>query len=312
MGYSWLLTAIDQMRAAGKKPVLKFVSICLGTNDVLASINLDLSAVAVRSIIEGIKDLMLRVGLTADGTIFIVSLPAESISGNSARTAQIRDVLTPLGDLPGVKLVDLNGVETVGDGIHLNSTGANVWADRIWEAFEGGVSLSTTETLFAPNKELLKRNLRLSQVPSTNDAVTMIDSAIQFVRTEFYRHLGQERVESLIAMPYNATPKTPAENIRLLAVQTEVKWVRAQLLRNMPTLFMDSTSKIQAWNEEPAFRETSFLQTERELKRLQTEIDEAMAILKASDLSAAVGRVSMATVNADDSIAPGDTVFKTF
>lgn len=309
MIHSWLLNLLDEIREDGKKPSLKLVSICLGTNDVLDSINLQLSVLSVQAAIEGIKNLMQVAGLNADDTIFVVGLPPETLTTNTARITELRDALSLLGDKHNIKLVDLNGATTIGDGIHLNSAGANLWADRIWSAYLSGETLSTTEPLFSPSKNLLKKNLRLSQVPDSNDALTVIDSAIQFVRTEFYRHLGQSKIESLLVMPYNATPKTSAENIRLLAVQTEVKWVRSQLLRNMPTLFMDSTARIQAWNEEAAFRETSFLQTERELKRLQTEIDEALEVLKTSALTAS-GQISMSTVSPDDSIAPGDTVFK--
>lgn len=308
---AWMLNAFDAMAAAGLKPNLRLASVFLGTNDILDyTVDLKSTKSSLDYIVESIQTLFTSVGLTTEQAIFVLGLPAETVSNNTQRVATVRDDVTSLVETAANRrLVDLNGVSTVGDGIHPDTAGSALFAKRIFDAFKETSSLGV-EPLFALNRDTLLRALRLSAVRVENDASTMIDAAIQDTRVGFLQYLGREKVDMLASMPFSANPTTDTEHLRLLAYQTEIKWVRAKLIRTMPMLFMDGTARVQAWQDEAAFRETSYLQTRDELKRLEEEIAQNLSTLKASNLSSTGGRVTMSVIAVENTISPGDTTFK--
>jgi hypothetical protein len=136
-------------------------------------------------------------------------------------------------------------------------------------------------SLFATDDAWIKARLRLTSVPnSAEDTHAIIDEAISGARLEFYRRLGRTRVNRLLAFAVVAEPSSDEEVLRSMAALTEVKLVRVALLRELPNAFMDASGDIhKRWNEEAPFRERPRSDRDREIHRLNEEIEQAMQML---------------------------------
>lgn len=137
-------------------------------------------------------------------------------------------------------------------------------------------------SLFATSDAWIKARLRLTSVPaSATDTAAIIDEAISNARLAFYRRLGRIPVQNLLGIAESATPSTDDEVLRTLASLTEVKLVRVFLLRELPNAFMDASGDVnKRWNEEAAFRERPRSDREREIARLNEDIEQAMQELE--------------------------------
>ena len=145
--------------------------------------------------------------------------------------------------------------------------------------------------LFAPSREALITRLRLNNTVS-DSGIACIDQAIEQVRAQFYRRLGRVRISQLLQMSYTENPTTDDGVLRALAYTTEVLWMRYFLLRSMPTMFADNASEVPAvWNQEGFVRGTS-PGTSSELRRLESEIEAALAELQA-DTTEGAARVAV-------------------
>ena len=172
--------------------------------------------------------------------------------------------------------------------------------------------------LFAPSDAWIKARLRLTSVPvSSTDTLAIVDEAIVNARLEFFRRLGGTRVSRLLAFSVVAEPTSDEEVLRALASLTEVKLVRVALLRELPNAFMDASGDLQKrWNEEP-FRERPRSDREREVSRLNDEIEQAMQML-ARDEGEAPGDERSVFVydgtpeDASSIPLPGDTLIPLF
>lgn len=134
--------------------------------------------------------------------------------------------------------------------------------------------------LFVADMTTLRARLRLSGVPDSSDAMNVIDSAVQTVRTGFYTELGTERVAEIAAFASTDTPTAENEVLRTVAEGAEVKWVRYELMHLLPVLFIDgSGQREQAWNDEGAFRAANGAGIERMRQALRAEIDKALDLL---------------------------------
>lgn len=139
-------------------------------------------------------------------------------------------------------------------------------------------------TLFLADMTLLRAQLRLTGVPTSSDANDILDAAVLVARTGFYRELGSARVAVLVAMSSVDAPDSDNEILRKIAEQTEFQWVRMELMRTLPMLFMDgSGNRDQIWNDEGAFRQASTRHLETERKRIQAEIKQNLVMLKATE-----------------------------
>jgi hypothetical protein len=115
------------------------------------------------------------------------------------------------------------------------------------------------------------------------------------------------RIASLQAIAYPKAPTSDTEFLRVLAAATEIKVVRAELLRTIPTMFMDGSIAEKSWQEEAGFRYNSNLALRDELKRLEAEIQGALAQLIAMQLTAG-GAVSVTVVAPDTTSSPGESI----
>ena len=164
--------------------------------------------------------------------------------------------------------------------------------------------------LFVATMTELKRNLRLSGV-TAGDAVTMIDTAVQQARLKFYDRLGAARITEISGYVYSENPSTDTGYQRFRANHCEVLMVRAYLLRSMPVLFRDDRSQgQQSWNEEGLTRDMGQRLLNREIDRIDNEVEEMLVALEAGENDNSVIQTKvMGPVGAN--CAPGSSVFNT-
>lgn len=308
----WMVSAIDALRKTGKKPRARLIVISLGSNDAIQAGNCAGVGLAIRGLIKAIRAVLEEQFVDISLLKFSLAVPRSSLAGLYSATQENVDLIRssilsiPLEDA-SVTTVDLDNFESY-DQIHLSAASNRAWIEKVVDQF--GQTTSTQyriSPLFMPDGDSLRKALRLSQVPDQNDATAQIDSAVESMKVRFFQALGEPRILALQSIPYSTTPKGTSAYLRILAATTEVKGVRAQLMRTLPMLFMDGTSRTQSWNDEAAFRETSYLQTRDELKRLDNDVQQALEVLRTADFSAENSNFSV--VSPDSRIAPGDTVF---
>lgn len=165
--------------------------------------------------------------------------------------------------------------------------------------------------IFVADLPTLKSRLRLSGVGASADAEKMIEGAVLTVRSNLQRALGTARLGVLASYAHSDAPANDNEYLRLLAEETEVKWVRMELMRALPMLFMDgSGNSQQVWNDEAPFRQAGSFSIGKEIDRLQAEILQNLDALR-GDMPPG----EEATIKTTDLIpdseppAPGDSVW---
>lgn len=137
------------------------------------------------------------------------------------------------------------------------------------------------EPLFVADMSTLKARIRMSGAPSSTDVQDLIEEAVRTVRAGFYREIAADRISTIKTITEDENPTTENGILRLLASTTELKWVRYELMRTVPTLFFDSAPAAQtAWNEEGMLRGTSNSEREAEMKRLWADIQAAIPLLE--------------------------------
>ena len=134
--------------------------------------------------------------------------------------------------------------------------------------------------LFLATNAILLEKLRLSDMEAGGSGESIVDQAIGRARLDFYRRLGGDLVATLVALTPNATPTTEDEIKRFQAEDLEVMLVRADLLRNLPSLWADSSADAgDVFQGEEAYKAN----TERvnnELDRLATDIENGWLLLE--------------------------------
>jgi len=138
--------------------------------------------------------------------------------------------------------------------------------------------------LFNATVESVKARLRLQGVAATDPGQPLIEGAVQAVRVGFYRQIEQAQINVLLSYSSVENPTNEQEVLRQLAEVTELKWIRYELMRSMPMLFMDSAAGTQqAWNDEGIFRGMGVAERDAELKRLWSEIVQSLSLLTADE-----------------------------
>lgn len=138
-----------------------------------------------------------------------------------------------------------------------------------------------TSPLFVADVATLKSKIRLSGVPSTSDADDIINEAVLTVRAGFYRELGSTQIAAIQGITFVEDPASDDEVKRAVANVTEVKWVKAELMRAMPLMFMDGNAQQdQIFQDEALFRDASQRQLDQERIRLENEVEQAMELLR--------------------------------
>lgn len=315
--FGWFVSAVQALRADSKKPALKLCVISVGLNDTAYAAS-DAAGVrpSIESIVARVKKLCADYSVDTSGLRFVVLVPptyalegqAPFNNSDQAKLDVVRADLLSMPDIHAdVTVIDLSNHAST-DNYHQNDAGTATLVDDIYKAYLQGAP-DAVRPMFSPTMGHLRAALRLSQVPDTNDAVKMIDSANQTAKAAFFSALGQDKIEALQAIPYTTNPQSKNEHLRNLAVETEVKMMRSELLRTLPLMFKDGSSTVQSWNDEAAFREGGTLQTENEIKRLRGEITNGLDMLRNSQIFGA-GGVSVESIPGTDNNSPGDSTFK--
>lgn len=146
-------------------------------------------------------------------------------------------------------------------------------------------------SLFFQNVNALKATLRLSGT-ANSDGLAIIDAAIQQTRVGFYDTLGALRISQLLALTLTENPTDIDGILRLKASLCESSWVRMLLLRKMPLLFIDGSSKTrEIWNEEALTREAQ-KDIDSEIARLATEIQDFLTDLASGTAEESILNIS--------------------
>lgn len=161
--------------------------------------------------------------------------------------------------------------------------------------------------LFVADLDTLKARLRLSGLPSGGDGEALYDEALMRVRTGFYRRLGATRVDTILAIDYEADPETSDEVLRAVANSAEVKWTYLVLIDLMPTLFMDASGQSQeVWNTEGLFRQGR--PSASRIQALKDDLETDLAFLSGDPDEVSTMRSD--TIDPDpEAPDPGDSLF---
>jgi len=172
---------------------------------------------------------------------------------------------------------------------------------------------SSLQPLFVKDFNLMLSKLRLTGVPEERDAMEQVREAMREARTAFYRRLRLVRIDEILAYPSTGTPRTDNEYMRTLAELTEVKLIKSSLLRSLKTIFADGGNDLgQMWNEAGLGRQMDRYDIDKEIKRLHSEIEDALQLLEGSELPGAEHSIEAMVVGAtdeDDVPSPRDSVF---
>ena len=306
----WFKSAAMQLRTSGMTPALKLVVISAGITDAVHVAG-DPRGVrpSVEAMIGQIKKHCSDLSIVSTDTRFVVLVPPSyAIGVDTADLEIIRNDLLALSDVhDDVTTVDLSGYES-SNSYNLNDTGTAALAQAVYDAYRTNQPMNV-RPMFVPTMLHLRRSLRLSGVNEDNDAMAMIDSADQMAKARFFRTLGQTKIEDLQAIAYTTHPVTSNDHLRNLAVETEIKMVRLELMRTLPLMFKDGSQALQSWNDEGAFREGGYLQTEKEISRLNAEIDANLDILLSRQIVGA-SSFNVEAFPSTENDLPGDTTFK--
>lgn len=317
----WLAESVRQLRLDNKKPIMRHVVVGLGTNDITGPISplepfepgqvvAQLKRLAAH-LRRDIRELRIDEGKTLTITFVI---PSDSLTaGDSLVPTSISDnlelvqseLLAWAQEDGSIKLQ--SGTYSTHDGLHWDVQGCVDFARDLWQTLISETD-STAQPLFTPSKTSFLKALRLSGVTERNDGRSVIDAAITAASTTLYHLLGTTNVDAILAKNYNPTPRTAEEHTRMLAVTTEQKAVRVELLRTMPTMLMDGSGSAQVWQDEAAFRDGGYLQIRDEIRRLETEISNNVTYLVSGIQASAA---SLIAPDADSVTPPGSTIMHT-
>lgn len=156
-------------------------------------------------------------------------------------------------------------------------------------ATDPAVVLDSTPPLFVVGQggksawETLLSELRLSGVPTSSDAVSIVRRGLLDARLAFFRALGDQRVSWLSSIPYVNNPITSNQTLRAVASSTEILIIRRELLRKLRWSTIDGNAVQQHYNDEGFIREQPEFELERELSRLHNEIAENMELLAGTE-----------------------------
>jgi hypothetical protein len=311
-----LKEAVRALHAQSRRPRVQFISIHLGSNDILLP-TFELYpfepgqvVASLRMLVDYLRREMSMLGMVgSDIPSVIIGMPSSTFASVSTQVAAsveaVRsDLMIWAMEDGSIKLHDVSSYETF-DGAHLTTAGTMALAKGLFYTWQSTAD-ATSQPLFHPSKPYLLKALKLSKVSSRNDTTSQIDEAISVSRQRLFSSLGSANVTTLLSYPYNTTPVTQEEYARATACSVEIKMVRLELLRVMPTLFMDGTSAVQQWQEDAAFRESSYLQIRDEIRRLENDIQQGLAFLVSGIQT--IGDAEVISP-AGTPISPGGTIF---
>ena len=301
----WVIDGMTRAVATyGANVRLRGVLLSMGTNDALAGLG-HLVGPAVSVLKDAITELAVRERWANSDLAFVAMLPDIRLSATTELREQITAARAGIAAVRGIRTYDPSSLTFTSS---YPAAGVLPMGKELFAAYLGS-AVNAVEPLFNPSRLHLTAALRLKNVPAEQNAQDLIDEGIQLAKSGFYRRLGAERIAAIRALPFTKNPTTANEHLRLLAATTEVKWVRMELLRIMPTSFMDGNVVDQQWQHEAAFRAASLQRNQQEAQQIRKDIDDAVAILAGlRDISSSSHGQVMAPAPDETPSRPGDTV----
>lgn len=157
----------------------------------------------------------------------------------------------------------------------------------------------------------LQSELRLTDVPSTDDAFKILERATVAARGDIFAKLGATTANSWAAIGDTENPTSEQGVLRNMASTLEVKLVFLRLLDTLPNFFMDDSGGDQeAYNKEGLFRSRSAEEREELRAACNAEVDQLVELLLGNEtLGDTTGRGSVYTddTSRNDKPKMGDT-----
>jgi len=175
-------------------------------------------------------------------------------------------------------------------------------------------ALSNAKPLFVESRKALFAALRLSDADTGGeDRQAIMDRAMLWARTEFYRRLGKQRVDEILATAEVAAPSTDEELDRTRAAQLEIWLVKYRLYQDLPVLFRDQSGEsLLQHNVEAMVREPGPDMLGKALALLWQQIEDAFAELDDDEDTNAgsMQAMSIGPKSGDAVVEPGRSVFR--
>lgn len=301
---------VDGMTAAifafGANVRLRGVVLSLGKKDVLA-LKASRVGAAISFLRDRITDLAVKERWCNPDLPFVCLLPDGRIGTTPELKTQVAQAQNDILSLANIRTFDPTSLEQSAPDVYtfqsILKSGKSLFNALV------GIEESEVMPLFNPNRMHLISALRLRETPQGENVQDVIDEAIQSVKTGFYRRLGPAAIASIQETPFTRNPKTLGDQIRLLAAVTETKWVRMELLRTMPTSFMDGNSVDQQWQHEPAFRVATIERNAKEASIIRQEIEQSLDVLAGRTEFGESQMAQVITYGPDGPVTgPGDTL----
>ena len=154
---------------------------------------------------------------------------------------------------------------------------------------------------FVADMDTMKSNLRLTNVVDTEDANTIMVRGVEQARGDIFTRLGVSLAVQWAGVSYVENPTTEQAVLRMLANTLEVDLVLCHLVVSLPNFFMDDSGGTQeAYNDEAAFRKRSSEERREMCAKLNTEIDEIIALLKGDKALGNAARINVTTIEPDE------------
>lgn len=142
----------------------------------------------------------------------------------------------------------------------------------------------TAEPIFYPNLDALKKVLRTSGIPTTSDAHSILEMAVNSAHLKLYDKLGSTTMAALIAVSDVVPPTSEDERKRLRVKLAEADLVLAELICRLPYSSLDGSAGMDEWfDKEAPFRLMDSEDLESLREKLLRNVEESLALLGSED-----------------------------
>ncbi len=166
--------------------------------------------------------------------------------------------------------------------------------------------------LFHPDLETLKAALRLTGADSKGDVQTVIEDCVRGFKVWLTRRAGFDIINEVVAVSPTDDPTTELEARRLAARVLEVKWVWAECLKRLQTLFADASgSAFQEFNDQGVVRQLDALDRVALLRDARREIEDLYCFVAGVQGIGEAEEIQIfdGTSDTDGAIFPAGSVF---
>lgn len=282
---SRLDAALGELATLSIEPRLDGIFIVLGQNDALEDTTSSLYEGYLKALVQHLRnDAALR-DLVADSTKLPVVIAKSSVKLTATYLERVRAAQQKVYEEdPNIAAADVDTQSLVPSTVYLDAAAQVFLGKQMVAQMIAGLTVQVRPT-FVSSIAALKAGMRLSGIPENQDVDTMIRNAVLSVRTAFYRRLLHPRILEIQSWPLTSQPATDKEYLRQVAATTEILMVKRLMLRDLPILFRDSVAPQTDWNDVASYRNFGKSEREREIARLEQEIEENLQLLSQSEVA---------------------------